>query len=275
MDDGKVYRCRNCEVAFIYPMMTDQEEERFYSNYNVHAKRRGVISSTQTYELHRKSRPIAKERWELLKNFFEKGKKVLEIGSSTGAFLELCSENECVGVEPAKTNRAFSRRFSGSVYGDLGEIPENVEFDIICMFHVFEHLRTPDMYLSKCKDLLEREGHIIVEVPHIDDPLLSIYNVREFRDFYFQPMHPFVYSLKGLRYIFEKSGFEEVKAIFYQRYGLDNHLAWLSKGKPGGDAYLEALFGENRAYKEALVNSRKTDTVFYIAKRAYPSIRES
>ncbi len=139
------------------------------------------------------------------------------------------------------------------------------QFDIICMFHVFEHIREPKTFLEKCRRLLSTTGLVIIEVPYIEDPLISIYNIEEFKDFYFQPMHPFVHSIESLRFNFCNAKFLEESMIFYQRYGLDNHLSWLANKKPGGDSYLTSLFKGNKQYKQTLVDIEKTDTVFYIA----------
>ena len=135
------------------------------------------------------------------------------------------------------------------------------------MFHVFEHILDPYEFLGKCQKLLGDQGVIIIEVPHVEDPLLSIYNLNEYKDFYFQPMHPYVYSAKALQYVFRQSGFQEVEKIFFQRYGLDNHLAWLVNKKVGGNKYFSSLFADNETYKESLVEAQKTDTIFFIAKK--------
>lgn len=169
-------------------------------------------------------------------------------------------------VEPDDSNRSFSSMFTTQNYADISLASREPKFDIICLFHVFEHIRNPHEFLTIASMLLKQSGFIIIEVPYIEDPLITIYENEKFKDFYFQPMHPFIYSLQSLRYVFEKNGYREKEIIFHQRYGLDNHLTWLCKGRPGGDAYLNSLFGDNKAYKESLVRVRKTDTVFYIAQ---------
>ena len=268
MKEGSVFRCGECEAAFIHPMLTQEKEKIFYENYNKHVKARGVTTSSGPGEFHKKSQPIARERLAVVEDFFPKEAKVLEVGSSTGAFLELLKDNECTGVEPATDNRSFSEQFAEHTYENISHIPLSEKFHIICMFHVFEHIRDPQTFLSICKKLLTTKGKIIIEVPYIEDPLLTIYNLEEFKNFYFQPMHPFVHSLKSLRNHFGKAGLVEDEVIFYQRYGLDNHLSWLSKKKPGGDSYFSSLFGDNNDYKKALTEAQKTDTIFYIAQNS-------
>lgn len=262
----KVFRCNYCFTGFLYPMMNEVEEKKFYAAYNEHTKKRGVTLTTDPLELHENSMKDASKRWEQLEDFFIQDGRILEIGSSTGAFLEKCSQKcECVCVEPDSTNRAFASRFSVDQYEYLEDIPDGEKFDLICLFHVFEHIRDPFDFLKKCKQLLNAGGSIIIEVPHIEDPLLSIYDLDSYKDFYFQPMHHYIYSANGLRCVFESEGFYEKEIMFYQRYGLDNHLAWLKKGKPGGDLKFKEVFGSCNEYCRVLERVQKTDTIIYIA----------
>lgn len=157
IDNGKVYKCNCCELVFIDPMMSEDEEKEFYKNYNDHVKRRGVTVENSVEEFHKKSKVIANERLKVVDKFF-KNKKILEVGSSTGAFLSLldnCNTNAC---ELATDNLEYSKQFiNGSAYSSIDDVKEN-DFDVICMYHVFEHIRNPIEFLNKCKSLLNRGG---------------------------------------------------------------------------------------------------------------------
>lgn len=264
--NGKVYRCRYCDVAFVFPALSGNKKDKFYKNYNEHLKLRGVTIEASPKELHEKSIKVARERYAIIRKYFANSKVILEIGSSTGAFLSLLKDKDCYGVEPADANREFSKQFIKEAYSEMSEIPGKKKFDIICVFHVFEHIENPIGFLKKCKSHLTKDGCILIEIPYIEDPLISLYDCKPFKDFYFQPMHLYIYSLKSLDYVFLKAGLFRKDVIFYQRYGLDNHLAWLSKGKPGGDNNFKNLFGDNSEYKKTLINIKKTDTLFYIAQ---------
>lgn len=265
MENGTVHSCSRCNLFFINPVMSDEEEAEFYKNYNVHAAKRGFIKSAGVHELHERSKPIARERYDIIQSQFSSATKVLEIGTSTGAFLELLGDKERYGVELTQENRAFCGRFCAGTFEDISKIPSQFKFDVICMFHVFEHIKSPFPFLKECCSHLNTGGKIIVEVPCIDDPLISLYNCKAYRDFYFQPMHPFIYSKKSLEYVFDRADMKVLDFRYYQRYGLDNHLAWLTKGKPGGDSILAGLFASIGEYKIALERAEKSDTIFFIA----------
>jgi len=271
ISNGEVYRCSNCELIYITPLMTELEEREFYKNYINHVKDRGVVFHDSIEAFHKKSQVVARERIRVIGDFFktqrENGRKVLEVGSSTGAFLSLLADCETHACELSEDHLKYSQKFiNGSTFSSLEEVSES-NFDIICMFHVFEHIKNPQHFLNQCKSLLKDNGHILIEVPCSNDPLITLYDCEAFKDFVFQPMHPMVYNEKSLDFIFSKSGFCREDVIYHQRYGLDNHLSWLKNKQPGGDMFLQELFGSNEEYKQKLVQIKKTDTIFYIASK--------
>jgi SAM-dependent methyltransferase len=143
-----------------------------------------------------------------------------------------------------------------------------LKVDVICLFHVFEHLADPGSWLASARRLLAPGGQLIIEVPSLDDPLFSLFKCSAHYEFYFQKQHPFVYAGESLRRVLEHHAFT-VEIRPYQRYGIENHLAWLSSGKPGGNTEFAEIFAncESR-YKAALECRGLTDTIFAIATDA-------
>lgn len=265
--EGKVYRCSQCDVTFIYPMLSDAEEQSLYKNYNEYVAKRWDAPTAAPEIFHEARRAACDARFTFIKDVFRGRDSVLEIGCATGGFLELLSGKKCFGVEPGDANRQYGKKYAQEVYADLRDVPPELQFDCICMFHVFEHIREPHVFLNECKRHLHHDSIMILEIPHIDDPLISLYNCAAYKDFYFQPIHPFVYSVFSLEYVFSTAGFASYEVLYYQRYGLDNHLTWLAYGKPGGDAILSELFAHDHFYREKLQEIKKTDTIFYIARQ--------
>ena len=108
---------------------------------------------------------------------------------------------------------------------------------------------------------------IIIEVPSLFDPLISIYNCQDYIKFYFQSQHPFIYSHSSLNKVLSFSGFCFESIISYQRYGLENHLQWMSNGCPGGNSDYEKLIHPiDDNYISILESSDKTDTVIWVGK---------
>ena len=96
-------------------------------------------------------------------------------------------------------------------------------FDLVCLFHVLEHIIEPAPFLESCTALLVSGGRIIIEVPSLEDPLLSLYHVDAYQNFFFQTQHPYSYSAASLGRLLDAHGLAVDESIAHQRYGLENH----------------------------------------------------
>lgn len=76
------------------------------------------------------------------------GKRVLEFGCGNGGFLRRIKEvaSEVVGIELMDEARERISKEGIRVYKSLAEAEG--KYDVICMFHVIEHLNTPDEYFK-------------------------------------------------------------------------------------------------------------------------------
>lgn len=97
------------------------------------------------------------------------------------------------------------------LFGTAYDIPaEDGEFDSAICTAVLEHLEEPELALRECYRVLKRGGVVIYSVPFI-------WHLHE------EPRDFFRYSKYGLKYLFEKVGFEvlEIKALsgFWVTFG--------------------------------------------------------
>ena len=136
------------------------------------------------------------------------------------------------------------------------------------MFHVLEHIIDPSAYLSTIsQSLIKNDSLVIIEVPSLFDPLLSIYECESYKKFYFQSQHPYIYSNTSIVRLMERNGFVTKKVINYQRYGIENHLNWLANNSPGGSELFRNIFNKtNKSYITELEDFGKTDTVIWIGE---------
>jgi SAM-dependent methyltransferase len=221
---------------------------------------------------YRASNDIVARRFAKIGDLFPGRGDVLEIGAAEGDFLaKLRAERpelRLLAVEPdRKTAEARKAIGLAGDYPDLETaVSTGASADTVCLFHVFEHIADPRAFLDVAGRLLKSGGRMIIEVPSLDDPLLSIYRCGAYEAFYFQRQHPFVYSARSLGRVLEANGFQVLEMRPYQRYGLENHLTWLTHGKPGGDAQLKQMFGSlDQQYRQELEKAGKTDTIIAVA----------
>lgn len=163
------------------------------------------------------------------------GKRVLDFGCGFGGFLNRIKPRalEVGGVELGTDERRWLKDINIPCCKTIDEV--NKKYDYITMFHVFEHLTDPDIWLKKISTLLDKEGKLIIEVPNGNDALLELYKSEDFADFTYWSAHLFLYTIEGFMILFDRSSeFSKIKVDQIQRYPLANHLYWLSHKKPGG-----------------------------------------
>jgi len=215
-----VVKCCNCGFIFCNPAIKGLErlERDHYNNPNVYQVflKRSVYSVFQVGE-------------KLLSEFKPSG-KLLDIGAGKGDFVSLSQKNgyEAKGIEPSPRFCEYARDFYGVQVeqGYLGQEGcfKGDSFDAISLFHVLEHVASPQELLATISQYLKDDGVVYIEVPNADAALLWIAD-RIFRLFVrpwssrlsplHAPFHSMGYSPKSLRYLLEKNGFELVYADTY------------------------------------------------------------
>ncbi len=251
------------DFAFLYP-----RPEYDYVYY----KSRVVTLNLANYK---KVLPVVERRYEKIAACLEGVGSVLEVGAADGSFLaHVASQRPGIALaslEVDENTRPARDALPGLRQYESFEAARGAaeRYEIVCLFHVLEHIFDPGVFLADCVACLAPGGRLIVEVPSLDDPLLSLYDCEAYRRFYFQRQHPYVYSAGSLTRLLEHLGFEVERGIHHQRYGLENHLGWLSTGKPGGSALLREVFSTCEAeYTRCLEQAGRTDSFIAVARPA-------
>ncbi len=199
------------------------------------------------------------------------GKDIIDFGCGEGAFLKR-SSNLChssTGIELSVKNQKNISSSGIPVFDNLDKIEDN-SIDTIFFFHSFEHLTCPLDTLKQAYTKLRAGGHIILEVPHAKDFLISVLQLKSFIDFTMWSQHLIFHTHESLRVFLEHSGFINVTIQGVQRYPLSNHIGWLQNSKPGGHlSTLSMLDNEEllRSYELTLASIQATDTIVSIAMK--------
>ena len=258
--ETEVYLNEESDFAFLYP-----RPEFSYVFY----KSRMVTLNLTTYK---KTLPVVQRRLEKVEPWFRDAASVLEVGAADAAFLAHLGERlpgkELASLEIDENTRAGRDAVpSLTQYETFEQVDEDGRhFDVICMFHVLEHIFEPAELLSRCLARLAPGGRLVIEVPSLDDPLLSLYRNEAYQRFYFQRQHPYAYSARSLTRMLDAQRLDTENLVHHQRYGLENHLQWLAEGTPGGNETLQEIFQNcDGAYTESLERAGRTDAIIAIA----------
>lgn len=271
--DQAFFHCHSCDVRYLYPGLTPEEEARFYATEfeGFMAGRAGGDGGWIKAEAHVQANELTRlRRMKYLEPFLETGAKILEVGCSSGFMLYPLGKagHECFGVEPSGVFREYVKSRGLTVYNSLdqlqGLVPEQF-FDIIVHFFVLEHIAQPKKFLEAQMALLRPGGRIIFEVPNAADPLYSVYDIPAFERFYWSVAHPWYFSESSLHYLLKQIR-RPYEILMDQRYDLSNHIIWARDGLPGGMGRFSSSFGPEleAAYKQTLISSGKCDTLIGI-----------
>ena len=136
--------------------------------------------------------------------------RLIDIGCGTKPYKELLAPyvTEHIGVDHVDT---FHDKSNIDLFATAYEIPvDNQSFDSAICTAVLEHLEEPEQALRECHRVLKPGGIAIYSVPFI-------WHLHE------EPRDFFRYSKYGLKYLFEKTGFEiiELQALsgFWVTFG--------------------------------------------------------
>ncbi len=168
LNDGQVYRCRNCDFHFL---------NRLDDIVAIEEKSKGLNEQAWNYIEGRVGEPddLLRKQLALVKEFVPlDGARCLDLGAGVGqVLLQLKKEKaEGFGIEPSAMRRDYAKRKFGL---DLRQ--ELVDdrywqddfggyFDAICLWDVIEHLNDPVATLEQACRLLKSGGYLFIDTPN-------------------------------------------------------------------------------------------------------------
>jgi len=218
--------CEGCGLVQQTPMPTDHELRIYYSHH-YRTDYKNTYSPKPKY-VFRAGR-AARSRMDFITKFLAKegrdaiGLSMLDIGAGGGEVVFAATQAgfQAQGIEPNEGYSAFARdaygiEVSTSHLDDLEQGP----YSVITMFHVLEHMPSPQKVFRRLHELLAPQGLLVIEVPNIEQADASPANI-------FFKAHLYYYSASSLVYaaseafepmVIENSG--NLRAIFKRRPSL-------------------------------------------------------
>lgn len=288
----KVFRCLHCGLVFLGPKkksLGDFYNKEYRKLYTPVLNK--ACSSEEIFNIYL---PYQNERIARFKHLLNKKNRILEIGCSAGHFLYAAKKyvKECIGIEVNAENADFARKkcrvkiFSRPL--EEAGLPKE-HFDAIFLFETLEHLEDPVGILRMAAEYLKPGGSICVQVPNVNDVLLSVYKIKGYEDFYYREPHIFYFSPLSIGRLMRKAGFKG-RIIMSQEYSSLNHFHWRFSGKPmasvsegtgvprliadmGIDRRIRNelnlwLVSADRQYKKILLKYKISQSISFIGKKA-------
>lgn len=195
-----VVKCSLCGLIYLNPRPVEKNLYKFYPK-KYYESSLGLIEEKLVGYLS-KQKILNMEK-------FKKTGKLLDIGCGTGNFLlEMKNRGyDVCGIDISPQACKIARNKGLKIYnGDLKKhhFPGK-SFDIVTLWHVFEHLYNPSDILKEIGRILKDDGILIIETPNID-----CFSFEIFRGYHFHldsPRHLYHWTKNSMDLILKKNGF--------------------------------------------------------------------
>lgn len=211
-------RCTQCQSVYQNPRLHISAIKEFYdSEYIAHRKKKdwGVLTPLYEHAMSKHDR----DKEKLVKKFvsLNSQSEILDVGCAVGTFLlHLRKKYQCrisgVDFKEDLTYPDFDKInfYQGLFYEQ--PLPEK-KFDLITMWHFFEHDYDPNQSLEMAKKVLAPGGKIIIEVPRLDSLTFKIFKNKW--PGIQAPQHTALYSKQSLLKILENHNLVVEKYLPY------------------------------------------------------------
>ncbi len=163
-----------------------------------------------------------KKKLNLINASATEGKNLLDVGCGTGDFLEIAQQNNwnVSGIEPNEQARTIANKKTNNAVFEIDQLLnfESNSFNVITLWHVFEHLPNLEDHISIFKTLLKPNGTLIIAVPNYNS-----YDANHYKQFwaaYDVPRHLWHFNQESISKLVSKQSFkvEKVKPMWFDSF---------------------------------------------------------
>ncbi len=169
-EEFNVVSCDQCGFKFTNPIPVESEIGKYYES-DVYVSHSNTKKGLKNFIYHLVRNFTLQRKIDLVSRYAN-GKKLLDIGSGAGYFLNKAKETgfQTLGLEPSEEVREGSMKEFGLDVKDISELHhlKNKSIDAITMWHVLEHVYELNRDAKQMLDVLKDDGVLIVAVPNPD-----------------------------------------------------------------------------------------------------------
>lgn len=263
-----LWQCSVCSLRFTQDVPDENSIAPYYKSpdYISHTNTdKGFIN--KTYQKVRNHTLQQKAKLIIGQTKVERG-GILDIGSGTGAFLNVMKEKgwEVKGVEPDEDARKLANKLYDLHVDEpasMDNIPSS-SIDAITLWHVLEHVHQLHDYVEELKRLLKPKGKIFIAVPNYQSRDSGIY--RSYWAAYDVPRHLYHFSPKSIKTLMQKHGLkiDDMKPMWFDSF----YISMLSsKYKTGKTNYIGSFISGLRSNMAALIDKERCSSIIYVISK--------
>jgi 2-polyprenyl-3-methyl-5-hydroxy-6-metoxy-1,4-benzoquinol methylase len=207
--------CRHCAFGITIPQPAPDEIGKYYltEDYVSHSETaRGIVN--KLYHAVRKKN--TNDKLKLVNGFVSaKRANLLDVGCGTGYFLSVCRQDgwQVTGVELSDLARTVAEaRIEQPVFASTDALEATGQrFEVITLWHVFEHLYDVNASFAQLMRLLKPGGTLVLALPNPLSADAGYY--KEHWAEYDVPRHLSHFSPRSVALLAEKHGMQIVTTV--------------------------------------------------------------
>ena len=250
----RIVDCNNCEHVYVENQVKESVLGDLYATSTVDVKfqERSLDSNLYKYEIL-----VYNKYLHYLQTTFRSDESVLDVGAGDGKFLHFLNTHtnyKLSAMEFSEKSSEFITKIVGKDdYYNTAISQTNFngkKFKIISLWGVMEHLPNPLVELSKCKEILEKDGIILVLVPNFYSRALKIFGVKTPT---INPRsHLQYFSYKSFEKLANNSGLE-IEAYFQELPVIDLMYEYINYS----EELVEDIVKDNESYRSIYILKHK------------------
>lgn len=163
---GRYVRCLSCNLIFLNPCFKDKYLEKYYQN--MHTMQADTVKKESKFYNRIYNFGLA----TINKSINTKEKKILDIGCSSGYFLDIAKKQKwkTYGVELNKKEITKAIKNHFVVNENFFNLKKHFKFkfDAITMWDVIEHIKDCNKLLQNLRKMLNTDGIFFFQTPNVD-----------------------------------------------------------------------------------------------------------
>ncbi|MAD97650.1 MAG: methyltransferase [Flavobacteriaceae bacterium] len=212
----ELFKDEDFDLLYTYPVPKNLASYYESENYISHTDQKKSLFD-RVYQAAKKT--ALQRKLRLLNSLNLEEKKVLDIGAGTGDFLKVCQEDgwQVSGTEPNSKARSLAASKGLELLEETSAL-SGLQFDVITMWHVLEHIEHLQTFIEELKGMLKPNGYLIVAVPNFKSYDANFY--KEYWAAYDVPRHLWHFSQKSIKQLFLKKniGLKKVLPMKFDAY---------------------------------------------------------